>query len=204
MTTNPIEPLQRLAGVTSQSQQLTSKPTIGTRNSNGAHAYGKAALDGELARLRAAKEGERNNVLNQSAFALGQLVGGGVLSEGEVWSELRSAAQAIGLERAEIESTIRSGLEAGVREPRSAPNEECAKSVRSVQSLSQNASSFTPATSTASASKGQEWIDQPGAAAYSGLAGELVELVDQHTEADPVAVLGHFLAMFGCAVGRGI
>jgi hypothetical protein len=40
-------------------------------------------------------------------------------------------------------------------------------------------------------------------AALHGLAGEFVELVAPHTEADPVALLVQFLVMFGSAAGRG-
>jgi hypothetical protein len=40
-------------------------------------------------------------------------------------------------------------------------------------------------------------------AAYIGLAGEVVRLLEPHTEADPVALLIHFLAMLGNAVGDG-
>ncbi len=40
-------------------------------------------------------------------------------------------------------------------------------------------------------------------AAYHGLAGEFVQALDQHTEADPVAVLIHVLVLFGVACGRG-
>jgi hypothetical protein len=39
--------------------------------------------------------------------------------------------------------------------------------------------------------------------AFHGLAGEFVTALDPHTEADPVAVLIHILAVFGIAVGRG-
>lgn len=42
-----------------------------------------------------------------------------------------------------------------------------------------------------------------GAAAYHGLAGEFVRFVEPQTEADPVALLVQFLAMFGSAAGRG-
>ena len=40
-------------------------------------------------------------------------------------------------------------------------------------------------------------------AAYHGLAGEVVSVIAPYTEADPVALLLHFLASFGNAVGRG-
>ncbi|MGA7991407.1 MAG: DUF3987 domain-containing protein [Thermoanaerobaculia bacterium] len=39
--------------------------------------------------------------------------------------------------------------------------------------------------------------------AFHGLAGEFVDLVSPHTEADPAALLVHWLLYFGNAVGRG-
>ena len=41
-----------------------------------------------------------------------------------------------------------------------------------------------------------------GKAAYHGLAGQVVETIAPHTEADPVAVLAHLLIEFGNAAGR--
>jgi hypothetical protein len=41
-------------------------------------------------------------------------------------------------------------------------------------------------------------------AAYHGLAGEFVRLMEPHTEADPVALLSSFLSEFGTMVGRGL
>ncbi|MBT9168573.1 MAG: hypothetical protein DDT19_01920 [Syntrophomonadaceae bacterium] len=38
--------------------------------------------------------------------------------------------------------------------------------------------------------------------AYHGLTGELVRLIDPHTEADPAAVLFNFLALYGNVIGR--
>ena len=47
-----------------------------------------------------------------------------------------------------------------------------------------------------------EW-PKMGSAGYHGLAGDMVEMIDPHTESDPVAVLTTALAMFGNAAGRG-
>ena len=58
------------------------------------------------------------------------------------------------------------------------------------------------AESAKSAKTNEAAPDPPGSAVYAGLAGDFVWLADQYTEADPVAVLAHFLAAFGCAVGR--
>ena len=38
-------------------------------------------------------------------------------------------------------------------------------------------------------------------AAYHGLAGEIVKAIEPHTEADPVALLGTLLVLFGAAIG---
>jgi hypothetical protein len=47
------------------------------------------------------------------------------------------------------------------------------------------------------------WPEPPGAAAYHGLAGEIVWAIAPHTEADPVAVLVQLLVAYGASVGGG-
>jgi hypothetical protein len=84
-------------------------------------AYGTAALDAELERVRRATEGARNQTLNASAFAIGQLEAGGELPCGLAGPHLVQAGVIVGLSRAEAERTVRSGLVAGRRRPRSAP-----------------------------------------------------------------------------------
>ena len=81
-------------------------------------AYARAALRNEAAKMRAAVEGNRNIQLNKSAFALGQLIGAGELDRAEVESELSGAAMAAGLPDVEIRASLRSGLDAGMKEPR--------------------------------------------------------------------------------------
>lgn len=56
-----------------------------------------------------------------------------------------------------------------------------------------------------------EWMEPPKGddvpaiegAAFHGLAGDFVRLVEPHTEADPIALLLQLLVFFGNAVGRG-
>ena len=84
-------------------------------------SYGQQALINEIDKLRGTGEGERNEQLNRSAFSLMQLVAGGELEESQVRTELKLAAESIGLSTDEIEKTIRSGFEAGRGEPRKAP-----------------------------------------------------------------------------------
>ncbi|WP_433301319.1 bifunctional DNA primase/polymerase [Actinoplanes sp. CA-030573] len=79
--------------------------------------YGRAALAAEADRVATAPVGSRNDTLNRAAFALGRLVGGGLLDAGDVVRELEAAAGSAGLGRAEARRTIRSGLGAGRRSP---------------------------------------------------------------------------------------
>ena len=81
-------------------------------------AYGRAALQGELNTLARTQIGARNNQLNKSAFSLGQLLAAGLLDRTEVEHTLTIVAAAIGLGAREIQSTLRSGLEAGMKHPR--------------------------------------------------------------------------------------
>jgi putative DNA primase/helicase len=84
--------------------------------SNG--AYGQKALDEECANVRSAPEGARNDTLNRATFSLGQLVASGHLDQAEVERALKAAALDAGLEPAEIDKTIASGLAAGMQHPR--------------------------------------------------------------------------------------
>lgn len=96
-------------------------PLTGERGAAPTDRYGAAALERELGRLVAARDGERNNALNCAAFALGQLVGGGVLDAAHVAGELLHVARRVGLGDVEAERTIASGMRAGIAQPRGVP-----------------------------------------------------------------------------------
>lgn len=83
-----------------------------------AGAWARAALQGELGRVRTAVEGTRNDTLNRVAYRLGQIVGAGALPEDDVERALVSEALAIGLGEREATRTVRSGLTAGEATPR--------------------------------------------------------------------------------------
>ncbi|SDT70333.1 bifunctional DNA primase/polymerase [Actinoplanes derwentensis] len=81
-------------------------------------AYLDAAINGQLDILRRSAEGERNHTLYVSAIALGQLAAGGALPVDQAAALLEETALSIGLSRFETLRTIRSGLAAGARRPR--------------------------------------------------------------------------------------
>jgi len=81
-------------------------------------AWALKAQEQELNKVRSANEGQRNAQLNRSAFALGQIVGSGLLDFEEAQEELTRAALAAGLDENEVATTIKSGLEAGEKKPR--------------------------------------------------------------------------------------
>jgi hypothetical protein len=82
-------------------------------------AYIKAALDRETTRVAWSVPGERNQTLYIAAIALGQLVAGGALAEDTATAALADAADRCGLGPVEAARTIRSGLRAGAKRPRS-------------------------------------------------------------------------------------
>ena len=84
--------------------------------------YVQKAVEREINALKVTDEGGRNDQLNRSAFALGQLVASGTLTEARVIAELEAAALDTGLEPSEIRATIHSGLNAGKGAPRDLKN----------------------------------------------------------------------------------
>jgi hypothetical protein len=83
--------------------------------------YGLAALDIECQDVASAPNGTRNETLNKAAYSLGQLIAGNELSRGTVERELYTAAERAGLSHREIERTMRSGIESGMKSPRTRP-----------------------------------------------------------------------------------
>lgn len=83
-------------------------------------AYVAAAVEAELATLAATGKGNRNNQLNDSAFALGQFVGAGALTESDARAQLEEIAKQwtnFPLSKA----TINRGLRSGAEHPRIIP-----------------------------------------------------------------------------------
>jgi len=80
--------------------------------------YGIGGLRRQVAELLEAEEGTRNATLNKSAFAMGQLVGVGMLDEQDAAVVLEDAGQRIGLPPGEVRRSVASGLRAGAQHPR--------------------------------------------------------------------------------------
>jgi hypothetical protein len=84
-------------------------------------AYSDAAFEDELAGVRAAASGTRNETTFKAAAALGGLVAAGALENGRVETALIEAAVSTGLSRDEAQKTVRSGLSSGMESPRAMP-----------------------------------------------------------------------------------
>ncbi|MET8080959.1 AAA family ATPase [Streptomyces sp. NPDC005303] len=95
---------------------MDSEPSV-------SEGYSGAALKSEAQKVATAPEGTRNMTLNEAAFALGTLAGAAWtdLTAEAVEDALTEAAALCGLPPWEVAATIRSGLNAGMREPRSMP-----------------------------------------------------------------------------------
>ncbi len=85
-------------------------------------AYGKKALEEECTVVGRAIKGSRNDTLNKAAYSIGQLVGGGEIDQQSAEEGLCAAALGTGLPEQEVRATLRSGLEAGMKQPRTAPD----------------------------------------------------------------------------------
>lgn len=86
--------------------------------------YVQRAIADELAKVATATQGNRNDQLNKSAFALGELVASNWsgLTRSQVENMLLSAAPlAHDFTEAEARNTIKSGLDAGMNHPRPEP-----------------------------------------------------------------------------------
>ncbi len=83
--------------------------------------YIAAAITAELRCLAAAGDGQRNDQLNRSAYAVAQFVAAGAVPEDWARGELEGAAVQIGLPVFEARRTIGSAFAAGLQNPRGLP-----------------------------------------------------------------------------------
>jgi len=138
----------------SNRQPVSPKPPAGkSAGGRGNSRYAETALKLELHNLRRATEGTRNDTLNKAAFNMGQFIGGGRLDRPRIESELTAVAAMIGLGEGEAAATIRSGIEAGMKEPRTiqprpARGKPTASAEASTSSDGQAADPTVPGTST--------------------------------------------------------
>jgi hypothetical protein len=106
-------------------QQRKTNGTTGVRE----RAYAEAVLEGCSAELAASKSGSRNDTLNAIAYRLGRMVARGWVNRADVEKALlramhdNAAVEDDGIEAAE--ATLRSGLDAGEKDPHpNLPDEE--------------------------------------------------------------------------------
>lgn len=80
--------------------------------------YVQAALEQAGDTIRQALKGTRNDTLNKESYSLGQLVGARALDYSTAESYLFESARLTGLPDREARTTIQSGLDAGMKQPR--------------------------------------------------------------------------------------
>jgi hypothetical protein len=164
-----------------------------------ADRYVSAAVECERLAVEQAGEGNRNSTLNKASFALGQFVGAGALDRHEAEVVLLDAALRTGLSEAEARSTIRSGLDSGASQPRDLSN---VGQRSGAGSHSVNGSGAVQAVEPEDDEEVPDLWPKLDPKALHGIAGEFVEIMDPHTEADRVATLTQFLVAFGNLIGR--
>ena len=152
--------------------------------------YAEAALHGAADEIAATGIGQRNNTLNAVAFRMGRMVARGWIGRATVEGRLYDAAVSNGLVAESgdhaVRGTIKSGLDAGEREP----HEDL-----------RDSKDWRPEEPPSFASPASFAWPEMDPAAYRGLAGDVVAEFEPFTEADPVAILLQVLTYFGNVVG---
>lgn len=129
--------------------------------------YAQVALGYELQAVLGATEGSRNHQLNTSAFAMGQLVGGGQIPEATVRTALAGAAHGIGLSDIEVARTLDSGIRAGMAQPR-APQDP-----------------YEDTTAGTGAPAATEWLDAPEGPSEAAASPVLAMVLALETAEEP-------------------
>lgn len=115
--------LDRLKTTGHMPEPVTPRTTRRTPTAGGdRRRYIAKAIESELDNVATCRA-QRNAQLSASAFALGQFVGAGLLDRDDVHQALTDAAEQAGISPAErkAQDTIRRGLAAGARQPRTIP-----------------------------------------------------------------------------------
>lgn len=170
-------------------------------------AYCDQAIREELRRAATAPKGTRNNTLNEAAFALGQLVGAGWVARSEIEGLLLQAAHDCGLKHGEAVKTIRSGLNAGEKDPRTLPDDgfDHQEAAEAARVLAENLDGTLYDTATG------ELVDEPepedeaeGEVVWpSGVTGDLARwIVATSRHPQPELAIGAALTIVGTAAGR--
>lgn len=103
-----------LTGDVPQGPQPAATASHGQLNPGG-DRYAVAALERICGRMVTSPEGTRNHMLNECAYGLGRVLARGGIDHGSAVATLVEAARRSGLTDTEIEATIKSGLEAGLK-----------------------------------------------------------------------------------------
>jgi Protein of unknown function (DUF3987) len=85
-------------------------------------SYIQTVLDAELSKIECAPKSASNVALNGAAFALGQFVGANAISRTDAEAQLLEAAKSRGINITNARPTIKSGLDAGINQPRNLAN----------------------------------------------------------------------------------
>ena len=103
--------------------------------------YVEAALRSACQCIATAPDGVKNQTLNSEAHGIGRIVGGGYLAYSRAFDELFAATKTAGIPRREAETTLKSGLTSGMKNPaelgamRRALQRRARRSVRSPRAI---------------------------------------------------------------------
>lgn len=172
-----------------------------TRHAGPAAAWFRKALESEAGKVATARENHRHKTLLAAARTLGGMLHHGYLDEADVVADLTHAGLRAGLPEGEVCSTVRDGLAYGKDAPLSWPDKLAAPNGRDNHSQTRVEANSDGGSADEDEEIVDRWprIDQ---AALYGLVWEVVEAIEPHTEADPIAMLVQLLLGFANLIGR--
>lgn len=187
------------AALTERTPQTATARPEAKAASDPTTAWFRKALAQEAGKVATAPTGARHDTLLSAARTLGGMLHHGYLTEADVSAELTHAGGRAGLPESEVAATIRDGLANGKDSPLPWPDKLDQPNrlsrhtpVKAIDTDDDSIPIDIPA-----------WPAPPAPAAYQGLPGEFVRIVEPQSEADPLALLIHFVVMFGNMIGRG-
>jgi hypothetical protein len=167
----------------------------GTRDRARASAFGAKILSEETARMAAAVKGQRHLDALPCTMRIASAVKSGLIDESQCRAEMTRVLKDIGLPDSEIRDLIESAL--AKAQPRT--------NLPDFGSSAQQAAApsvVTPIDEDSIPIDTAPWPKPPDPRVYRGIPGQIVRAIQPHTEADPLAILGHLLLMFGNGLGR--
>lgn len=116
-----FESMRETVTLESNREMIAAAKPVSVATATWKHHYLQTVISRELARIKIASEGNRNNSLFYATLRLANFCAGGELHRSDIEPLLYSAAQSVGMSHVEALRTIESGFNIGWKYPKQVP-----------------------------------------------------------------------------------